>query len=461
MKRLASIVVSMRYRRQALFIYYGVSLLLLLFVQGITAHCADYNLPPLKPFSRFWINIILVNLIFAYSLICLTIKEKDFKPIWALFFIAIGVFLCATPPGFGGDMMEYLMRGRILSIYGKNPYLYTSSSFPGDLLYPYSVWRFTPETYGPLFVAIEALPGKIFSRSIFGMIFSFKLMVFGFLILGIYFFQKICRTKELEIPEGLSYLFFLNPLILIRSLVDGHNDILMVSLTICAVYFFIERKYTRALLLWSAAFAVKFIVIILLPVLFLMMFKEKAQRGLVKAFIFCVGQAAVILASLCILFLPFWAGTKTFEVVLAASKWFHTNTIPYAAYQIFQFFKWPITTDQVAAGFKWFFIFCYALMMLFLAKRPALKPKELFRILFWVHIIFTISLTSPIGAHYMQWGQPWLFLSFWPHAFLANLLYTSVGIFAYFKRINYLAILAAVVYVVWFAKSRIPRNSKR
>ena len=448
--------------RKTLLIYYGASLLLLLLVQVITSHCADHNLPPLKVFSRFWINIILVNLMAAYSLIYLYIRDDDFKPYWVLFFIIIGIFLCSTPPGFGGDMMEYLMRGRILSVYGKNPYLHVSSEFPGDLLYPYSIWRFTPETYGPLFVMIEALPSKFFPNSIFGMIFSFKLIVLVFFLLGVYFFMRICRKVSPDIPKELPIFFALNPLILIRSLVDGHNDILMVSLTIGCVYFFLEKKYTRAALFWAAAFAVKFIVIILLPVLFLMMLKnEKNEKGMAKALLTCMAQAVAVFGALFVLFMPFWVGFKTFEVVLSASKWFHTNTIPYAAYQVFQILKWPVTTDQMAAGFKWGFVLCYAVMMIWLMIRPVLKKMELFKVLFWAHIIFYISLTSPIGAHYMQWGQPWLFLSFWPHAFLADFLYTSVGIFAYFKRINYLAITAAIIYSVWFFKSRIPKNSKR
>ncbi len=426
--------------------YYVFSLLSLFVFWWAQIHFSDTNLPPLKASTRLAINLVFLNLAFSYyALIKRAPEEKLPLKIWVLWGV-IGVFLCLAPPVFSGDIHEYLMRGRILGIYHLNPYQHVPAEFPNDLLCPRSTWPNNPHTYGPLFVWAQTLPAVLFKDSIPGMVWAQKVILLVFAGVGITYFSKIIRQCGFKNPELLLVSFAANPLLVVGTVIDGHNDTMMLAFMIMSVYFLLRKSYTRCFVFWSFGFLTKYTVIVLLPYLVFTAVKAKAEERKSFPWSFLLRQAAVNVALIAAAFAPFWAGKKTFVVLIEASHWFYTNTIPYAVFQALEFFRFPVEPNTIRSGFLAMYFFYYAGVLWSLIKGPAVDPKRFFRHLTLIYFLFYLGVTIPFGYHYFLWPLPWLILSRWPLSDWLLVLYSFTGLFAYWKRMNYLILLAGIVY---------------
>jgi len=100
--------------RQGLFF---LSLYLLALVPFAIIRFQDYNLTPLKIPVRYVILGIYFIIFSAYLFWINDRRQKEDSPrAWLLFFL-VEAGLCFICPVFSGDMMYYLMRGRILGVY--------------------------------------------------------------------------------------------------------------------------------------------------------------------------------------------------------------------------------------------------------------------------------------------------------------------------------------------------------
>ncbi|MBA2449508.1 MAG: hypothetical protein H0V51_15930, partial [Chloroflexi bacterium] len=57
---------------------------------------------------------------------------------------------------FSNDLFSYIFNGRIMTVYGANPYLAVPARYPQDPLLPLVDWREVPNFYGPLWTLIGA-----------------------------------------------------------------------------------------------------------------------------------------------------------------------------------------------------------------------------------------------------------------------------------------------------------------
>lgn len=432
------------------FAYLALSFLILVVLLPVRAHFGETNLPPLKAGVRFIANLLFLNLAWAFYLTARKVGEtgRIRAREWAFFWVP-ALVLCTMPPIFGGDLMEYLMRGRILGIYHHSPYRHVPMEFPADPFYAFCIWRKIPETYGPLWSYLEGLAALPFKASVAGTIFSQKLVLAAFMLLGIYFFKKLVSALGWNSEGSLVGLFALNPLVWISSILDGHNDVVMVALTIAAVYFLVTDRFTRAFLIFTAAFLMKYTVILILP--FLIVFavrREMARKGRFPwTFVFL--QAVYNVAFMVVAFFPLWAGPeKTFEALTNTRTWFHTNTIPYAVQQALGL----LGVHARPVGLKRVFLGAYGAAYLYFLYSELTDKR--FNALRWVrrlclvYLFFYLTITIPFNFHYLQWALPWLILSHWPMSEFLVTLYSFTGLFSYFKRMNYLILLACPLYFV-------------
>ncbi|MBI3315944.1 MAG: hypothetical protein HYZ87_03100, partial [Candidatus Omnitrophica bacterium] len=219
--------------------YYAASVALLFLIPWAKMHWHETNLPPLLAEVRWVINLIYLNLAAAFFIL---IKNASKKPaprlVWWAVFAGLAAGLCAAHPVFSGDLMEYLMRGRILGVYHQSPYQQVPAAFPQDMLYAHSTWKANPDSYGPLHVVLETVPAILSPGSIRGMLWLEKLIFLGFMAVGIYFFKRLVSEYDPKAsPVATVFLFALNPLLWVSTVIDGHNDTVMLALTLAAVYF--------------------------------------------------------------------------------------------------------------------------------------------------------------------------------------------------------------------------------
>ncbi len=444
--------------------YFLLSSLLLFLIPWIIRYAHEDNLPPLKILVRYAILTIYVLLFLSYLY---WINNRNFeveKPTsWILFFL-IAAGLCLTHPVFSGDMMYYLMRGRILGIYHDSPYLHTPSEYPNDLLRPYDTWPNQTDAYGPLSVYLQTLPVLLFPNNISGMVWFYKFSLLLIFTPSVYFFFQIVKKFKKDNLGWLLYAY--SPFILVNAAIDGHNDITLMSFSVISVYFLLSKKYGRAFFFWTIAFAFKYMVLLILPVYFIYILKNEAPCRL-KIWKSLLVHFLLNFFMLVLLFAPIWGGSRTFDPLLKAGNWFYTSSIPYAFQKGLEQLGIHVHWMVVKYIFLISYLFVYFLLIFRYLHSSRNETTKIFRCLAGIYLGFYTMLISPLMAWYWLWAFPWLVLSDWPKTTLLATLYSAVALLAFYKRINYLTIIACGIYfgVVWlslkFNPNSAPNNSRQ
>lgn len=201
------------------------------------------------------IYIIIICLLFYFHYFFI----KRYKTI-NLFILTLGIVLTliVSYPFLSHDFFNYLFDAKILTVYGKNPYLYKALDFPKDPWLIFMHWTHRTYPYGPFFLGFSLIPSFLsFGKLILNFIF-FKFMFAGFYILGVYFLNKINKKYAL--------FFATSPLILIEGFINSHNDLIAVSLGIIGVYCLLKNKNIWSRLLFLLSGGIKYIS---LPIVFL------------------------------------------------------------------------------------------------------------------------------------------------------------------------------------------------
>ncbi|OIO39120.1 MAG: hypothetical protein AUJ72_01425 [Candidatus Omnitrophica bacterium CG1_02_46_14] len=442
-------------------IYYFASVASLGFIGWAIGHFGETNLPPLILTVRYIILALYANWFLSYIILVSDRKIENEKPAGWIWLAFAGLFLSLMHPVFSGDLMEYLIRGRMLAIYHKSPYQFVPNDFPDDILRPFSIWVTNPDSYGPISVYLQTLPVLIFPTSIVWMIWAYKIMVLIFFGIAVMFFWKITQNLKLPNPIQLWAMFAYCPLIIVAAFIDGHNDVIMMALSLASLYFLIKNQYDRAFLFWTFGFLVKYMVVIQLP--FMVVYAVKKQWNSRKAFplAFIIKQVLINTAVIVICFAPVWGGEKTFLAILRQKGSFYTNTIPYVFFLVPKFFGWVIDQQLLKTFFIGLFLIFYSYLLRWCWKKHQTISEDFFKIVSLGYLAFYAALPSPMGYWYLLWAIFWIVLACWPKSILLVTLYSAVGLFSFFKRINFLSIAAAFIYgacLIWsrfFSKSGI------
>ena len=424
-----------------------------------TAYLSETNLPPLRVDVRLIINILFVNLAAAYYLFLNSPSSgKDIgKWAWGAFLL-VGIALCVTPPVFSGDINEYLLRGRIWAVHHANPYYHAPKEFPNDLMYPYTSWWNAPHTYGPIFAYIQTAPILIFKNSIIGSVILMKLIFFGFLIGTCLIYAKILEAAGVTDRRRFFMSLALNPLFIVMTLVDGHNDIVMIFFTFVSVYYFLREKYTRSFIFWTLAFLVKYTVVLMLPFLIARAIRAQFRKNPSKTGLFVLKQLSINLLLIAVVFAPFWRGVETFGVLIEVSQWFYSNTVPYMAHQVLGIIGIEVSEKIVKYVFLFFFSVLYGGLLWIAASSREMKPTGFFRIIGVSYLAFFCTITSPVMANYFMWVLPWLLLAELSLPNFFTTLMSFMALFFYYKRPNYLMALALVLYGIGLIADKMKRR---
>lgn len=213
------------------------------------------------------IYIAIVTLLFVFYFAFLNLSHSraiSKKTIWGLI-LFMSIVLTFSYNAFSYDLFNYIFDAKIITYYGANPYLHKALDYPLDPMLSFMHWTQRTYPYGPTWLALT-VPLSFAGLNIFlPTFFLFKILAtIGFLG-SCYFIEKIV-AKISPGKESFSLVFFaLNPLVLIESLVSGHNDIWMMMLALFALYLFLSKLYIRSSLLLFISIGVKFATVFMLP----------------------------------------------------------------------------------------------------------------------------------------------------------------------------------------------------
>lgn len=235
-------------------------------------------------------NIYLALSIFAiilYLYIVFKLSQKLKKFPWKVVG-AIGLIFALAYPFLSHDMFNYVFYARTIIKYKQNPYIAAPNWFLGDEWLRFMHWTHKPSPYGP-FHAFIVLPSYILGLGKLTLsLFWIKIINFSFYIVSIRTIgtiTKILKRSKREIIQA-QLLLALNPLILVDSLANGHNDAVMMAIYLLSLMFLLQRKFLKSAVALLLSVGVKYITIVLVPVYFLFnkLSKEKLINIQVIAF---------------------------------------------------------------------------------------------------------------------------------------------------------------------------------
>ncbi|MCX6732201.1 MAG: hypothetical protein NTV98_01530 [Candidatus Roizmanbacteria bacterium] len=225
-----------------------------------------------------WIAYLsLLILLFIFHFVFLK-KFKQYSAIRIAGIIAI--IGCISYPFVSHDLFNYLFDARILTHYGLNPYTHTALDFQKDLWTRFMHWTHRTYPYGPTFLPLTLIPSYLGLGKFSLTFFFYKLMNGALYFLAVYLLNKKNRKEAL--------LFATHPLIIMEGLINGHNDMIALSLGLIGIYL-LGKKYSvwsRIILLCSAG--IKYIT---MPIVIL---HSKLEITRYMKLLFCF-QAALII----------------------------------------------------------------------------------------------------------------------------------------------------------------------
>ena len=236
--------ISKLYTKNLLYLLYFVILAVLALYSYslIDLNLTLFNHPLWNSFREFIIQIgyfkrdlsigIYIFLILSLFLLQALALKAKLNPVKIAILIA-GVLLVSYP-FLSHDFFNYIFDAKILTVYGKNPYLFRALDFPNDPYTRFMHWTHRTYPYGPTFLPITLIPSFLsFGKYILNFLF-FKGMFAGFYLLMVFLMNRVNRRWALVLA--------VNPLIIVEGLVSSHNDLISLSLGIVGIYYLFNKK---------------------------------------------------------------------------------------------------------------------------------------------------------------------------------------------------------------------------
>ncbi|MGI8553481.1 MAG: hypothetical protein ACR2PL_22260 [Dehalococcoidia bacterium] len=221
--------------------------------------------------------------------------------------------LLAYPAG-SGDVFTNIINGRMRWLDGLNPMVSAPLAAQRDPLFAaVTWWQQEPSYYGPFWYLLLFLPTKVAGDRLLANLLAFRALMLPFVVGCAWLAARLAAVRRPRLAPAAALFVGWSPLFLWESVVNGHNDAVMVFFAIFALERALNRTWSAALPLLALSILTKYVTVILLPLLLLtVLIQEKrgALRSLVLGSGLACGLATLSLA-------PFWAGHATFAAVIS------------------------------------------------------------------------------------------------------------------------------------------------
>lgn len=376
-------------------------------------HASNYQL-----IAAFWLLLLIILLAYAWAI--LVFRHRQDKGLFSI--LSLTVLLCAlltvVPPLVSKDTFSYVFYGKIAASYHDNPYIITPQRFSGDQLMAYVSlnWKNTAIVYGPLHTYFSMLLNIIAGQSITSNIFVFKGAMAFFHLLNVGIIWSMLGFLAPRRQRLGTMLYAWNPISLIIGVGGGHNDLMMMTLILGGLYFLVKGKRWPGYVLLVLSVFIKYISIMLVValVIYFLNRRETWKERLRDLVLY----AAVFLLIAVLLFLPFWAGFKTFDSTLRNLQLKNLLSVGgllgTAFYGIFRFVlripaSFAKTLGQILAEVL---LLPFFVATLWLAPRRAKERRDLPNVFFLVTLAYLLT-TSYYMPWYMIWLLPFIALRPW------------------------------------------------
>ncbi len=241
---------------------------------------------------------------------------------------AFALSLLCLYPFDAADIFDNILHGRILGVYGGNPYVQVGRDYQQDPFLPYMAWKKAPSAYGPLWEIIAGGAARLAGDDIPLNILVFKLLPGAFWLGSLVVAALLSRRTAPDQTLPNVYLLAWNPIVLYSTFGNGHNDTVMIFWVLLAAWALLEKRYTSAILALLAGALVKYIPLLLLPAALGIALKRISGSRL--RFLILTGLAGLLLVLLA--YLPFWEGVETLSIERRSELF--TSSLPAVVYHL-------------------------------------------------------------------------------------------------------------------------------
>lgn len=220
--------------------------------------------------------------------------------------IIAGLLLLPTYPLLSRDFFYTVMNARIMAHYHLNPFEFAPGFFSADPFLPYADWHQVTMPYGPFWTILIGLVGRIPGNGILANFIAFKaLLLAAFLGTTALIAWLLVKVAPERLLPGL-VLWAWNPLVLLETVANGHNDIVMIALIVLAFALAARDRAALALVALMMAGEVKQTALGLLPLLVLYLLRDQTTwRSRFHRLLPGVALSGALLA---LLYAVFWVG---------------------------------------------------------------------------------------------------------------------------------------------------------
>lgn len=189
---------------------------------------------------------------------------------WILGFgFLCGVILIGLYPITALDVVLYVVRARLWTLYGASPMVALPMNFPQDPFITLAgEYAKQPSPYGPLWELVAQIPLQLGITGIAGGVIAMKIIsLLSYLGMGILIGWHARQDSSRFNVSSLTALTFfaLNPLVLMQAIGNGHNDMLMLLLMTLGLVLWQRDRWAPATLALTLATLIKITGLILLP----------------------------------------------------------------------------------------------------------------------------------------------------------------------------------------------------
>lgn len=216
--------------------------------------------------NRFFTTVLYILFIFIFFIfygifVWLGVRKKlQFNDALLLLGVTVGALFISYPAMLSYDIFNYVVTSKVLFFYSENPYIVMPVEFVGDPLLEFTHAANKIALYGPFWIVLTGVSYFLGFGNFIIALFSFKLLVAIFYLATTFLFWKISKNIV------STSLFAFNPLIIIETLVSGHNDIVMMFLALLSFSLLMKKKIFFAIFLFVLSILIKYATILLIPI---------------------------------------------------------------------------------------------------------------------------------------------------------------------------------------------------
>lgn len=205
--------------------------------------------------------VMLASLSFWYGYLWHGVVRKtiSMRQLCLYFGILIGV-LFVSFPAFSNDIFNYIATAKVTYAYHENPYIVMPLDIPNEPMLRFLQAANKTALYGPTWILITSVPHVLGFGNLLVSMYAFKLTAVVFYVLLLFLIWSITRRITAVVFFGF------NPLVVIDTLVDAHNDVVMMGFALGAFYALKRRWYVLATVCLAASILVKGATLFLIPV---------------------------------------------------------------------------------------------------------------------------------------------------------------------------------------------------